>query len=96
MYTEIVLKHKEFLLEGVLSLHSILVLDGLLPHPHELPSLELLEEGQLLYMIVGITFNKPLAQRQKLDGRVIFVQSQTFSRQGIVLLLSTALIRGHK
>ena len=62
MHTEIVLKHKEFLLEGVLRLHSILVLDGLLPHAHKLPSLELLEEGKLLNMIVGITFDKPLAQ----------------------------------
>lgn len=80
MNTEIVLKHKEFLLEGVLRLHSILVLNGLFPHSHELPSFEFLEEGKLLNMIVGIAFNKPLAQRQKLDGSVVFVQSQTFAR----------------
>lgn len=60
--TEIILKHKELFLEGVLSLHPVLVLDGLLPHAHKLPSLELLEEGKLLNMIVGITFDKPLAQ----------------------------------
>jgi hypothetical protein len=58
---EVVLEHEELLLEGVLGLHPILVLDRLLPHPHELPLLELLEERELLDVVVGVALNQPLA-----------------------------------
>jgi hypothetical protein len=58
---EVVLEHEELFFEGVLGLHPILVLDCLLPHPHELPFLELLEERELLDVVVGVTLNQPLA-----------------------------------
>lgn len=45
MLTEILLEHEELLFELVLGPHSIHPFDGLLPHPHELPLLELLEEA---------------------------------------------------
>jgi hypothetical protein len=73
-----ILEHKEFFFKGILGLHPVLVLDCLLPHAHELPALELLEEGKFLNVIVGITFNQPLPQREELDGGIVFVQSQTF------------------
>jgi hypothetical protein len=44
VHAEVILEHEKFLLEGVLGLHPVLVLDSLLPHAHELPALELLEE----------------------------------------------------
>jgi hypothetical protein len=43
--TKVVLEHEKFFLKSVLGLHSVLVLDSLLPHAHELPALEFLEEG---------------------------------------------------
>jgi hypothetical protein len=45
-----------------LRLHPILVFDGFLPHPHELPLLELFEEIQLLDVVVGVSFDQPLSK----------------------------------
>lgn len=55
------------------------MLDGLLPHAHELPSLELLEEGQLLDVVVGVALNQPLAKGQELDGGIVFVEGQSLA-----------------
>ena len=72
------------------------MLDSLLPHAHKLPSLELLEEWQLFDVVVGISFYQPLTQRDELDRRVVFIQGQTFSRECVVLLLVSLLIRTDK
>jgi len=52
MAAEMVLKHEEFLFQEVLGSDSLLSLDGLFPHPHELPLLEFLEEIKLLDVVV--------------------------------------------
>jgi hypothetical protein len=57
MFTEVRLEHKELLFERVLSLNSEFSLDGFLPHSHELPLLELFKEVELLYAVIGISFN---------------------------------------
>jgi hypothetical protein len=77
MSTKVILKHEEFLLERVLGLHPILMLDSLLPHSHELPFLELLEEAQLLNMVVRVTLNEPLTERNEFNRGVTLVESQT-------------------
>jgi len=41
---KMILKHEKLFFKLVLRLHSLLMFDGLLPHPHELPLLEFLEE----------------------------------------------------
>ena len=68
-----ILEHKKLLLEGVLSLHSVLVLDGLLPHSHELPLLELFEEVLFFDVVVRVSFDQPLSEGQELDWSVVFV-----------------------
>ena len=73
MDTEVILKHEKLLLEGILSLHSILMLDGLLPHSHELPLLEFLEEVEFLDMVVRISFDEPLTERQELDRLILLI-----------------------
>jgi len=52
MGAEVILEHEQFLLKGILSFHSVLMLDSLLPHSHELPFLELLEEILLLDVVI--------------------------------------------
>lgn len=44
VHTEVILQHKQLFLKRVLSLHSVLVLNSLFPHTHELPALELFEK----------------------------------------------------
>ena len=87
MVAEVGLQHEELLLEGVLSLGSVVVFDGLLPHAHELPFFELLEEAQLLDVVIRITLNEPLAERDELDGHVILVQGKTLARESVVAAL---------
>ena len=58
---EVVLKDEQLLFESVLGLHSVLVLDGFLPHSHELPFLEFLEEVEFLDVVVGVSLDQPLA-----------------------------------
>ena len=60
MGAEVILEHEKLLLERVLGFHSVLMLDGLLPHSHELPFFELLEEVLLLDMIVRVSLDQPL------------------------------------
>jgi len=67
MLAEVRLEHEELLLEGVLGLDTELALDSLLPHAHELPLLELLEEVKLLDAVVGISLDEPLAQLEELN-----------------------------
>jgi len=44
VHTEVILQHKKLFLKRILSGHSILVLNSLFPHTHELPALELFEK----------------------------------------------------
>ena len=74
-----VLKYEQLLFKRVLSLHSVLVLDGLLPHSHKLPSFEFLEEGELLDVVVRVSLNKPLTKGNEFNGSVVFIESQTLS-----------------
>ena len=89
---EMWLKHEELFFQRILCFHSVLMLDRLLPHPHELPLLELLEEVQLFDVIVGVSLYQPLPKAQELDWGVILIESQTFSTQSIVLLCFSILI----
>jgi hypothetical protein len=91
-----ILQHEELLFEGVLSLHPVLVLDGFLPHAHELPSFKFLEKWQLLNMIVRVTLNQPLSERQELNRSVILIEGKTLARESVVLLLITSLVGGHQ
>jgi hypothetical protein len=52
MHREVVLQDEEFFFQGILSLHSVLVFDGFLPHSHELPLLEFLKEVKLLNVVI--------------------------------------------
>ena len=58
--TEGVLQNEELLFKLVLGFDTVLVLDGLLPHAHELPFVELTEETVSLDVIVGVALNQPL------------------------------------
>ena len=71
---EVVPQDEELLVKGVYRLHLVVQLDLLLPHAHELPRLELLEEGEVLDVIVGVSFNEPLTERHELLGRVLLVE----------------------
>lgn len=62
MMAEMILKHEKLLLKEVLRSNSLLSLYRLLPHSHELPLLELLEEVELLNVIVRVPLNQPLAE----------------------------------
>lgn len=73
MDTKVILKYEKLLLKGILSFHSVLMLDGLLPHSHELPLLEFLEEVEFLDMVVGISLDKPLSERQELDWSIVLI-----------------------
>ena len=84
--TEVVLEHEQFFLERVLCFHPVLMLDGLLPHSHEFPLLEFLEEVKFFDVVVRITLNQPLAKGKELNWHIIFVQSQAFARESVVLL----------
>jgi len=52
MNAEVFLEHKQLLFKSILSLHPVLVLDRLFPHPHKLPLFEFLEEVKFLYVVV--------------------------------------------
>ena len=85
MGAEVVLEHEEFLLELGLRLHSLLVLDGLLPHSHELPLLEFLEEIQFFDVVVRVSLDEPLAKGQELNGSIVLIQGQPLTTECIVL-----------
>jgi hypothetical protein len=75
--TEVIFKNEELLVKRVLGCATILLFDHLLPHTHELPFLELLEEAQLLNMVVRVTLNEPLTERNEFNRGVTLVESQT-------------------
>lgn len=75
----VVLEHEEFVSQGVLSLHSVVVLDGLLPHPHKLPLLELLEEWQVFNVVVGVSLDQPLAEGKEFNGSIVLVKGEALS-----------------
>lgn len=58
---EMVLEDEELLLKLSLSLVAVVLLNGFLPHAHELPLFELAEEIKLLNVIERITLNEPLS-----------------------------------
>jgi hypothetical protein len=90
--TKEVLQNEELLIEGVLCLGAVSLLDGLFPHAHELPFLELLEEAQLLDMVVGVTLDQPLAQGNKFNGDVGLVECKTFTGESVVLGVVAGII----
>jgi hypothetical protein len=55
------------------------VFDGFLPHSHELPFLEFLEEIFLLDVVVRVSLDQPLAKRQELDWSVVLIKGETFT-----------------
>lgn len=73
------LQHEELFLQCILCLHSVVMLDGLLPHAHELPLLKLLEEAKLLNVIIRIALNQPLPQRYELNWHVVLVKRESLS-----------------
>lgn len=79
MDAEVILKHEEFFLEGVLCLHSVLVLNSLFPHAHKLPTLKLFEERKLFDVVVRVSLDQPLSKGKKLDRSVILIQSETLA-----------------
>jgi len=70
----VVLEHEQLVSQGVLGLHSVVVLYGFLPHSHELPLLELLEERQVLDVVVGVSLDEPLAQGKEFNWSIVFVK----------------------
>jgi hypothetical protein len=87
MSTEVVFQDKQLLVKRILGGRSVLLLDHLFPHSHELPLLELLEEAQFFYMVVTVTLDQPLAEGDELNGRVlILIEGQTFSGESVILL----------
>jgi len=88
------LQDEELFVEKVLGPGAILLFDLLLPHSHELPLFELLEEAQFFYVVVGITFDQPLTQRNELDWGVVLVESKAFAAQSVVLLRIAVLVGG--
>lgn len=83
---EVLLQNEKFVVELVLSTRAIGLLDDLLPHAHELPLLELLEEGELPDTVVGVALDQPLAERNEFDRRVVLVESQALARERVVLV----------
>ena len=96
MLAEMVLEDEKFLFERILCLHTVLMLDGFLPHAHKLPSFEFLEEWKLLDMVIGVSFDEPLTKRQELYRGIIFIECKALSGESIVLLLISSLVGCHK
>lgn len=90
---EEVLQDEELLVEGVLGFGSVGLFDGLLPHAHELPLFELLEEAEFLDVIVRVTLDQPLPKRDELNGGVVLVQGQTLTRESVVFGNVTVVVR---
>ena len=64
-----------------------MLLDGFLPHAHELPALELLEEAEILDVVVRVTLDEPLAERHELDrGVLVLIEGEALARDGVVLV----------
>lgn len=68
--------------------------DVLSPHPQELPSLELLEEGELLDVVEGISFDQPISQSYELNRCLSKVESDTLGGECVVTLLVSVMILG--
>ena len=86
MLSEVVLEDEQVLIESIEGLHLVLLLDDFLPHAHELPALELLEEGKVLDVIVRVTLDEPLAQRHERNGSQLLVEGQTLARDRVVVV----------
>ncbi len=65
------------------------------PHSEELPSLELLEEAEFFDVVERITLNQPITKSDELNWTLLQVQSDTFCRKGVVLLLISIMILAH-
>ena len=81
---EVLLQNEEVLVEQVQSLHFVLLLYPALPQAHELPLVELLEEGEVLNVVVGVALDQPLAQGHELNGCLLLIERQAFARDCIV------------
>lgn len=90
---EEVLQNEELFVEGVLGFGSVGLFDGLLPHAHELPFFELLEETEFLDVIVRVTLDQPLPKRDELNRGVVLVQGQALTREGVVFWYVTVVVR---
>ena len=86
MRSEVLLQDEQILLQLVLNIVSVGLLDTLFPHAHEFPRLELLEEGEVLDMVVGVSLDEPLAEGQELDWCISFVEGQPIARDGVVVV----------
>ena len=71
--SEFILQYEQIFAELIISLHLVLRLYRFLPHTHEFPRFELLEESEVLYVVVGIAFDEPLAKGHKLNRSVLLV-----------------------
>ena len=94
MLAEVVPQDKELLVKGVYRLHLVVLLDLFLPHAHEFPRLELLEEGEVLDVVVGVALNEPLTEGHEFDGRLLLVKSQALARDGVVLVQAVLVATG--
>ena len=74
-----VLEDEKLVIEMVLRRDTILVLYRLLPHSHELPFLELAEETVGFDVVVAVTLNQPLSERQEFLGYLVLVLSDTLA-----------------
>ena len=92
---EYIVEHEESLLEHPPGLGPLVRYDVLAPHPEELPPLELLEETQLLDVVVRVALDQPIPQRDELHRRLLQVQRDALSRQGVVTLLVSVMVLAH-
>ena len=65
------------------------MLDGLLPHSHELPSFEFLEERKLLDVVVRVSLNQPLSKTDKFYWIVIFIIGEAFATESVIFVWAT-------
>jgi hypothetical protein len=89
-----VLEDKKLVIEVVLRRDAVLVLYRFFPHPHELPLLELAEETVGFDVVVAVTFDQPLAERQEFLWHLVLVLGDTLARQRVVLVTRVS-IGGH-
>jgi hypothetical protein len=79
MGSKMVLQNEKFLVEQVHCFCSVLLLDLFFPHAHELPFFELFEKAKFFDVVIRVSLNQPLTQRDKLDWRVVLVKSETLA-----------------
>jgi hypothetical protein len=86
--TESILQDKQLLFKLVLSLDTVLVLNGFLPHTHELPLVELTKESVSLDMVIRVSFNQPLTQRKEFARILRLVLGDSLARESVMLTVA--------